>query len=158
PHRPGIAPALGLRAGGDDLLIVSQTQSTKEPLMVTSLWSRRATSKRTAARGVGPKPRHRFHLEQLEDRCLLSFTTGALAQISNPDPLPNAPPEFGGPDVAAEPYVAVNPTNPKNIVAAWIDHPFAANVASVSFDGGKTWQNVPIPVSQSEGGPYSGAG
>jgi hypothetical protein len=60
--------------------------------------------------------------------------------------------------VAAEPYVAVNPTNPKNIVTAWIDHPFAANVASVSFDGGKTWQNVPIPVSQYEGGPYSGAG
>jgi hypothetical protein len=25
PHRPGIAPALGLRAGSDGLVIVSQT-------------------------------------------------------------------------------------------------------------------------------------
>jgi hypothetical protein len=60
--------------------------------------------------------------------------------------------------VAAEPYVAVNPANPKNIAAVWMDHPGFANVASVTFDGGTTWQNVPIPVSQYEGGPYPGAG
>ena len=33
PHRPGISSALGLRAGGDDFLIVPQTQrdtKTKE--------------------------------------------------------------------------------------------------------------------------------
>jgi hypothetical protein len=60
--------------------------------------------------------------------------------------------------MAAEPYVAVNPTNPRNIVAVWMDHPFVADVASVTFDGGTTWQNVPIPVSQAEGGPYGGAG
>jgi probable HAF family extracellular repeat protein len=83
---------------------------------------------------------------------------GALALISNPDPLPTAQPGFGGANVAAEPYVAVNPTNPQNIVAAWMDHPFVANVASVTLDGGKTWQNVPIPVSQCEGGPFSSAG
>jgi hypothetical protein len=30
PHRPGIAPALGLRAGGDDFVIVPQTAYEKE--------------------------------------------------------------------------------------------------------------------------------
>jgi hypothetical protein len=96
-----------------------------------------------------------LRVEPLEDRCLLSgYTPGPLVEISNPDPLPNAPPGAEGANVALEPYLAVNPTNPKNIAAAWIDHPFAANVASVTFDGGKTWQNVPIPVSVYSGGPY----
>ena len=83
-----------------------------------------------------------MRVEPLEDRYLLSgYTPGPLVEISNQN-------------VTAEPYVAVNPSNPKNIAAAWIDHPFAANVASVTFDGGKTWQNVPIPVSVYSGGPY----
>jgi probable HAF family extracellular repeat protein len=86
-----------------------------------------------------------------------TFTTGPLVEISNPDPLPAAPAGALGANVAAEPYLAVNPTNPKNIVAVWMDHPFVANVASVTFDGGTTWQNVPIPVSQAEGGPFGGA-
>src|SRR5262249_43291985 len=36
--------------------------------------------------------------------------------------------------------------------------PFVGDVASVTFDGGATWRNVPIPVSQAEGGPYGFAG
>src|SRR5262249_34782689 len=99
-----------------------------------------------------------LHLEPLEDRCLPSFAPGPLVVLSNPDPLPTAPPGFGGVNVAAEPYVAVNPTNPDHIVAVWMDHPFVADVASVTFDGGLTWRNVPIPVSQAEGGPFPGAG
>jgi ELWxxDGT repeat protein len=63
---------------------------------------------------------------------------GPLVEISNPDPLPSAPPGFSGTNFGAEPYVAVNPTNPKNIVAAWMDHPFNANAASVTFNGGAT--------------------
>jgi hypothetical protein len=31
PHRPGIAPALGLRAGSNGLVIVSQTAFAEEP-------------------------------------------------------------------------------------------------------------------------------
>jgi hypothetical protein len=124
--------------------------------MFTTLWSRQGNGKRPAARHRAP--RQRLHLEPLEDRCLPSLSPGPLVEISNPDPLPTAPPGFGGVNVAAEPYVAVNPTNAKNIVAVWMDHPFVANVASVTFDGGKTWQNGPIPVSQAEGGPYPGAG
>jgi hypothetical protein len=90
----------------------------------------------------------------LEDRCLPSYTPGPLVEVSNPDPLPNVPGDFGGTNFGAEPYVAVNPSNPKNIAAVWMDHPFNANVASVTFDGGKTWQNLPIPVTQAAGGPY----
>jgi hypothetical protein len=70
-----------------------------------------------------------LHLEPLEDRCLLSLSPGPLVLFSSPDPLPTAPPGFGGLNVAAEPYVAVNPTNPRNIVAVWMDHPFVADVA-----------------------------
>jgi len=87
-----------------------------------------------------------------------AYTPGPLRVLSSPDPLPSAPPGFGGVNVAAEPYVAVNPTNPRNIVAVWMDHPFVADVASVTFDGGDTWRNVPIPVSQAEGGPFGFAG
>jgi ELWxxDGT repeat protein len=86
------------------------------------------------------------------------YAAGPLVEISNPDPLPNAPPGFSGTNVGAEPYVAVNPANPKNIAAVWMDHPFSANAASVTFDGGTTWQSVPIPISQYEGGPYPLAG
>jgi hypothetical protein len=126
--------------------------------MFPSLWSLLVRGKQPASRSQRRRPRRPLRVEPLEDRCLLSgYTPGRLVEISNPDPLPTAPPGFGGTDVAAEPYVAVNPTNTKNIVAAWMDHPFVATVASVTFDGGKTWQNVPLPVSQYEGGPYAGA-
>ena len=40
----------------------------------------------------------------------------------------------------SEEAVAVNPTNPKNIVIVTnVDHPAAGLFAAVSFDGGKTW-------------------
>jgi hypothetical protein len=55
--------------------------------------------------------------------------------------------------------IVVNPTNPKNIVAAWIDHGRAGLAVGVTFDGGKSWQNVPIPgISQSTGGISSTGG
>src|SRR5207245_7692495 len=46
---------------------------------------------------------------------------------------------------AAEPTVAVNPVNPKNIVAAWMSGFVQGIIAAVSFDGGQTWQLVPLP-------------
>jgi hypothetical protein len=49
--------------------------------------------------------------------------------------------------------MAVNPTNPKNIVAEWIDHGAAGPAAGVTFDGGKSWQNLAIPgITQCTGG------
>lgn len=61
-------------------------------------------------------------------------------------------------DDALEPVVVANPVNPKNIVAAWIQGLFQNIVAAVSFDGGKTWQQVPIPLTVCAGGPFVGAG
>jgi hypothetical protein len=87
-----------------------------------------------------------LHLEPLEGRCLLAaYTPGPLLLLSNPDPLAGCPPGFLGANVAIEPYVAVNPANPKNLAAIWIDDGFAGNVVSVTLDGGTTWQNEPLP-------------
>jgi hypothetical protein len=47
--------------------------------------------------------------------------------------------------VAAEPYVAVNPANPRNIAAIWIDRGFAGDTVGVTLDGGATWHNEPLP-------------
>jgi hypothetical protein len=87
-----------------------------------------------------------LHLEPLEERCLLSnYTIGPLTLISSPDPLAACPLGFLGVDIAAEPYVAVNPANPNNIATIWIDHGFAGNAVGVTFDGGQTWQNESLP-------------
>jgi hypothetical protein len=60
-------------------------------------------------------------------------------------------------DDALEPVAVVNPVNPKNIVAAWIQGLFQNIVAAVSFNGGRTWQQVPIPLTTCSGGPLPGA-
>jgi hypothetical protein len=125
-------------------------------MFLTNAWHRmiQQASRRTSGRQrIRRCPARRLSLEHLEDRCLLSFTPGPLVLISNPDPLANCPPGHLGADVAAEPYVTVNPTNRQNIVAEWIDHGQAGNVAGASFDGGKTWRNVAMPgISQCTGG------
>jgi hypothetical protein len=61
-------------------------------------------------------------------------------------------------DDALEPVVVVNPTNPRNIVAAWIQGLFQNIVAAVSFNGGRTWQQVPIPLTTCTRGPFPGTG
>jgi hypothetical protein len=61
-------------------------------------------------------------------------------------------------DDTQEPFVAVNPVQPNNIVAAWIQGPFQDIIAAVSFDGGHNWQRVPIPLTVCSGGSYLGAG
>jgi len=61
-------------------------------------------------------------------------------------------------DQAEEPSVAVNPVDPNNIVAAWIQGPFQDIIAAASFDGGKTWQQVPVPLTTCAGGQFLGAG
>jgi hypothetical protein len=122
--------------------------------MFPSLWSRRTPGKWATHRDQGRRPRLRLHLEPLEDRCLLaSYTPGPLVLISNPDPLAGCPPGFLGANVSAEPYVAVNPANPKNLATIWIDHGFAGNAVAVTLDGGATWQNESLPgITQCTGG------
>jgi hypothetical protein len=99
-----------------------------------------------------------LHLESLEDRCLLSLSTGPLTLISSPDPLADCHLGFLKADVAAEPYVAVNPANPNNIAAIWIDHGFAGTAVAVTLDGGKTWQTEALPgTTRCTGGVYPDA-
>lgn len=87
---------------------------------------------------------------------------GPLVAVSVPDPLAGSPHytnwQHATTDSEVEPWLAVNPTNPKNVVAIWIAHDFSGNVASVTFDGGTTWQNVAIPgLSQAGTAQSSGA-
>jgi hypothetical protein len=121
--------------------------------MFPSFWSRRVNGKQRGSRGRARQQRSRLYLEQLEDRCLLStYTPGPLVEVSSPDPLADCPPGPKGAIGAGEPDVAVNPANPKNIAAIWIDHGFADNAVGVTLDGGKTWQNVALPLTVCAGG------
>jgi hypothetical protein len=89
---------------------------------------------------------------------------GALIELSRPNAVGTCDSHFislSGTwtlDDALEPVVVVNPVNPKNIVAAWIQGLFQNIVAAVSFDGGRTWQQVPIPLTTCSGGSFPGSG
>jgi hypothetical protein len=85
---------------------------------------------------------------------------GRLVEISRPNAIASCN-GFHGPvfanwpgDNAEEPFVAVNPLHPNNIVAAWIQGPLQAIVTASTLDRGKTWQRVPIPLTTCSGGPY----
>jgi hypothetical protein len=96
PHRPGTAPALGLRAGRDGLFVLSQTSFSREicvmgfPL-IRNVFSR---SKRQAT--------VRLTVEQLEERNTPGVTPAAFpdaAEFSPPAAVPTgigAPPFHGG--------------------------------------------------------------
>ena len=77
-----------------------------------------------------------------------------LGLVSGPTPFAadcNGPVQSGNMFVNAEiePYVDVNPTNPRNLVAVYQQDRFSngganGNLTSVSFDGGKTWTRPPL--------------
>jgi len=88
---------------------------------------------------------------------------GPLVEISRPNVVAGCDTGFNtfgtfSLDDATEPAVATNPMHPNNIVAAWIQGPFQDIIAAVSFDGGQSWQQVPIPFTTCSGGPYTGTG
>jgi hypothetical protein len=60
------------------------------------------------------------------------------------------------PEDAHEPVVAVNPIHPNNVVAAWSQGAFQNIIGAVSFDGGQSWQQVPIPLTVCSGGSFLG--
>ncbi len=89
---------------------------------------------------------------------------GALEDCGNfPTQVPGFPPSVNFVDSEVEPWVEVNPPNPDNIVAfwqqdRWSDGGARGNVAGVSFDGGATWQIVPVPgITDCTGGPWERA-
>ncbi len=88
---------------------------------------------------------------------------GPLIELSVPDALGSCDTGFRLPGTmtladAAEPFVAVNPVHPNNVVAAWIQGPVQDNIVAVSQDGGLTWAQVPLPLTICSAGPYLGAG
>ena len=91
-------------------------------------------------------------------------TIGPMIELSRPNAVGNCDsgfPSLPGTwtlDDALEPFVAVNPINPKNIVATWIQGPFQNIICATSFDGGRSWKQVPIPFTFCSGGTLLGAG
>jgi hypothetical protein len=62
-----------------------------------------------------------------------------------------------GPNDAAEPAIAVNPSQPNNIIVDWTLGSGGDVVSATSFDGGRSWQQVPLPLTTCSGGPFAGA-
>lgn len=88
---------------------------------------------------------------------------GPLVEISRPNAVGSCNTgfdPFGGltwsTDHAEEPFVAANPINPRNLVAAWFQGLWQDMTAGVSFDGGLTWQEALMPLTNCSGGPYLG--
>lgn len=86
---------------------------------------------------------------------------GSLTELSQPTLsgcAGTALPGTWGPNDAAEPAIAVNPTQPNNIVVDWILGPAGDVVSATSYDGGRSWQQVPLPLTTCSGGPWAAAG
>ena len=103
-----------------------------------------------------------------------SFTADPLVQVSGTSPFGplescgNFPGTIPAPGIVflnseVEPWVVVNPINPDNIVVFWQQDRWSnggarGNVAGVSFDGGVSWQIVPVPgVTDCTGGEWERA-
>ena len=88
---------------------------------------------------------------------------GPLVELSQPNPVGGCNTGFNAfgtfpTDDAIEPFVAVNPVHPNNIVATWMQGPAQDVIGAVSLDGGQSWQQVPLPLTVCTGGTYIGSG
>lgn len=66
-------------------------------------------------------------------------------------------------DAEVEPYIAINPGNPSNLVGAWQQDRWSTGgahglVAGSSTDGGKTWKEHTLPLSVCAGGTAANGG
>src|SRR5258708_490378 len=79
-------------------------------------------------------------------------TPGPLVELSQPNPVGTCDDGFRLPGTwtindAVEPAIAVNPLNPNNVVASYFIGPVQNVIAAVSFNGGRNWQQVPVPLT-----------
>jgi len=82
------------------------------------------------------------------------FRRGPLIDLSDPDALAAC----GSNGAEKETSVAVNSTDPNNIVAIWWGGLGSGIVTAVTLDGGKKWQQVVVPgVTLCAGGNFAGA-
>lgn len=89
-----------------------------------------------------------------------SAVAAGITVVSGPSPYAGC--AIGGPgtnypNAEVEPYVAVNPTWPLDIVGVWQQDRWSNGgahglVAGFSFDGGVTWGETPLPFSACAGG------
>ena len=77
----------------------------------------------------------------------------------------NGAPQTGTvyPNAEVEPWVAVNPTNPNNIIGVWQQDRWSNGGANglatgVSFDAGRTWSETAAPFTRCSGGNASNGG
>lgn len=94
--------------------------------------------------------------------------TASLVRVSGPSPFA---PDCGGAlpgsvlyqNAEVEPYLAINPTNSLNLIGVWQQDRWSDGgahgiVAGSSFDGGKSWTEVPLTVSRCAGGNSGNGG
>lgn len=74
-----------------------------------------------------------------------SFRLGPTIDLSDPDVFAGCSFNGGSNGAEKECSIVANPTNPKNLVVAWIGGRFIGIGAAASFDGGKHWQQVLLP-------------
>ncbi len=101
--------------------------------------------------------RARLCLEVLAERCLLStYGLGHTVRVTHGDPFAGCTADLQNqsgtlyPNTELETFMVVDPTNPDHIVGAWQQDRWSTGgargiVAGVSFDGGQTWQDIPLP-------------
>lgn len=108
-----------------------------------------------------------FALVALLCSLTLSIANAAtLTTVTGPSPegscaIGGGPGALNYTNAEVEPWIAVNPTNSKNLIGAWQQDRWSdggshALVAGYSTNGGKGWNEVPLPFSQCVAGglPY----
>jgi hypothetical protein len=102
--------------------------------------------------------RARLFLEVLTERCLLSnFGLGPIVRVSHGDPFATCTADDiqhqSGtlyPGTSLETFMAVDPTNPNHFAGLWQQDRWSGGGSrglelGISFDGGQTWQDAPLP-------------
>jgi hypothetical protein len=95
-----------------------------------------------------------------------SLSTGPLVPASGPSPFSGCTvggPGTNYPNTEVEPWLAVNPANPNNVIGVyqqdrWADGGARGLVAAVSFDGGTTWTQTWANFSICSGGTPANGG
>ncbi len=106
------------------------------------------------------RPRTLFAAIPLGALLYASAASAAPVLASGPSPFANC--TIGGPgtvyvNAEVEPWVAINPANPSNVIGAWQQDRWSNGgahglVAGYSFDGGHTWAQTNLPFSACAGG------
>jgi hypothetical protein len=86
-------------------------------------------------------------LAQAEAAAGVDISRGPLTAISGEDPYSDlcGVQTDATPGTASSPAVAVDPADPKHLVAAWHQNWYLTVMTAASFDGGKTWKRAEVP-------------